>query len=151
MHSYALSSGEVTEGSTYWSSQEGVGEGWDWGEVARKCVGEEACSKGAETGSHRFWAVQGHEIAEACTVWGPKITGKSQGCCEIRIDGMGVWSWLHRVAGFLCFYGSSVCYVKRLQASNAYDPQNHMERAVRDHPSCVVNIDMMERNKPVNL
>lgn len=53
-------------------------------------MGKEACSKGAETGSHRFRAIQGHEIAEAGTVRSPKIPGKGQGCCEIRIDGIGV-------------------------------------------------------------
>jgi len=117
LHPHTLSPRKFTTGRADWNSQEGVGEGRYWGEVARKCVGKEACPEGAETSSHRFRTFQGHEIAEAGTIWGPEITGKGQGCCEARIEGIGVWSWLHRVAGFLCFYGSCVCYVKRLQAS----------------------------------
>jgi hypothetical protein len=39
-------------------------------------VGQEASTKGAETGFDRFRAIQGYEIEKASTFRGPKVVGQ---------------------------------------------------------------------------
>ena len=66
-HPNASSSRETSPRSTHWCSKEGMGEGWYRGKVARKCMGQEAQTKGTETDFDRFRAIQGYAIEEAGT------------------------------------------------------------------------------------